>query len=105
DRPGAQIDCARAWLDPVLIRRYANAAARLADLDHLAHAAAASPSLSRFLVELTIDPPASTGDLAGPPHLDDDWLTLSTIHSAKGGEWDVVHVIHLADGNLPSDMS
>jgi DNA helicase-2/ATP-dependent DNA helicase PcrA len=61
--------------------------------------------LERFLTDLTLDPPSSTGELAGPPHRDDDWLTLSTIHSAKGGEWDVVHVIHLADGSLPSDMA
>ncbi len=62
-------------------------------------------SRSRFLAELTLDPPASTGDLAGPPHLDDDFLVLSTIHSAKGGEWQVVHVIHASDGNIPSDMA
>ena len=64
-----------------------------------------APSLDRFLTELTLDPPAATGDLAGPPSLDDDVLTLSTIHSAKGGEWDVVHVLHLVDGNVPSDMA
>jgi DNA helicase-2/ATP-dependent DNA helicase PcrA len=52
-----------------------------------------------------LDPPASTGDLAGPPTKDEDWLVLSTIHSAKGLEWDAVYVIHAADGNLPSDMS
>ena len=78
---------------------------RLADLDALAQAAAAAPSLSRFLVELTLDPPSSTGDLAGPPHLDDDYLTISTIHSAKGGEWSVVHVLSLLDGDLPSDLA
>ena len=39
------------------------------------------------------------------PALDEDWLTLSTVHSAKGGEWDVVHVLHLADGCFPSDMA
>jgi DNA helicase-2/ATP-dependent DNA helicase PcrA len=60
---------------------------------------------SRFLAELTLDPPTSTGDLAGPPHLDDDFLVLSTIHSAKGGEWQVVHLIHASDGNIPSDMA
>ena len=58
-----------------------------------------------LLTDLTLDPPQSTGDLAGPPGLDEDWLTLSTVHSAKGGEWDVVHVIHLADGCFPSDMA
>ena len=58
-----------------------------------------------MLVEITLDPPASTQDMAGPPHLDDDYLVLSTIHSAKGLEWDAVYVIHAADGNIPSDMS
>ena len=102
---GAQVERIRCWLDPVVAARHGDAAARLADLDRLTAAAADSPSLGRFLVELALDPPASTGDLAGPPLLDDDVLTISTIHSAKGLEWDVVHVLHLADGNIPSDMA
>ena len=62
--------------------------------------------LSEYLVaDLTLDPPVSTGDQAGTPSRDDDWLTLSTVHSAKGGEWGVVHLIHAADGAFPSDMS
>ena len=56
-------------------------------------------------MEMALDPPNSTQDLAGPPVLDDDYLVLSTIHSAKGLEWDAVYVIHAADGNIPSDMS
>jgi DNA helicase-2/ATP-dependent DNA helicase PcrA len=60
---------------------------------------------SAFVADLTIDPPSSTADLAGPPLLDEDYLVLSTIHSAKGGEWDVVHVLHCADGMIPSDMA
>jgi DNA helicase II / ATP-dependent DNA helicase PcrA len=103
--PGATIDRLRVWLEPIIERHHANAAARIADLDALSIAASSAPSLERFLTELVLDPPSSTGELAGPPHLDDDWLTLSTIHSAKGGEWDAVHVIHLADGSLPSDMA
>ena len=57
------------------------------------------------MAELTLDPPVSTGDLAGPPLVDEDWLVLSTVHSAKGGEWDVVHVLHAADGMFPSDLA
>ncbi|MGH9166141.1 MAG: 3'-5' exonuclease, partial [Acidimicrobiales bacterium] len=75
------------------------------DLERLAEQAAAASSRNRFLADLAVDPPASTGDMAGPPSLDDDWLVLSTVHSAKGGEWDVVHVIHAADGMFPSDLS
>jgi len=63
------------------------------------------PTRERFVTDLTLDPPSSTSDLAGPPLLDEDYLVLSTVHSAKGGEWDVVHVIHAADGMFPSDMA
>ncbi|MFP6657454.1 MAG: 3'-5' exonuclease, partial [Pirellulales bacterium] len=62
-------------------------------------------SRQSFLADIALDPPAQTEDLAGPPRLDDDYLILSTIHSAKGLEWDAVYVIHAADGNIPSDMS
>jgi len=104
-QPGEQVALVRRWLDGRVERRHRDGAARRADLDRLQEAASAAPSLERFLTDLMLDPPASTGDLAGPPHLDDDHLTLSTIHSAKGAEWDVVHLIHLADGCLPSDLA
>ena len=103
--PGAEIDRLVPFCRLVFPSRYRNAAARLADLDRLAGSARAATSRSRFLAELTLDPPERTGDLAGPPHLDDDYLVLSTIHSAKGGEWRVVHLIHAADGNIPSEMA
>ena len=61
--------------------------------------------LSDVAAEQALEPPASTGDLAGPPMIDEDWLVLSTVHSAKGLEFDAVHVIHAADGNFPSDMA
>ncbi len=89
----------------VFERNYDDAAARLADVEQLGALAAEYATRSRFLTELTLDPPVSTSDLAGPPHLDDDYLVLSTIHSAKGGEWRAVFVIHAADGNIPSDMA
>ena len=103
--PAAQIERLRTFLAPVLARRYDASAARLHDLDQLAALAAGYETRQRFLAELTLDPPSSTGDLAGPPLLDEDWLVLSTIHSAKGLEWSVVHVIHAADGMIPSDMA
>jgi DNA helicase-2/ATP-dependent DNA helicase PcrA len=85
--------------------RYPDAAARLADLERLADAAASRPSLHEALVELALDPPASASDLAGRPRLDDDFLIISTVHSAKGLEWPVVHLPHLVDGAVPSDMA
>jgi DNA helicase-2/ATP-dependent DNA helicase PcrA len=92
-------------LRPLLTVRYPEHAARLADLDRLVGAAANSPTLADYVANLTLDPPASTSDLAGPPHLDEDYLVLSTVHSAKGLEWDCVHVIHVIDGAFPSDMA
>jgi DNA helicase-2/ATP-dependent DNA helicase PcrA len=102
---GAQVERLRVALDPLIERRYERAEIRLRDLDALAAMAADSPSRGRLVADLTLDPPASTGDLAGPPSLDDDWITLSTVHSAKGGEWRVVHLIHATDGMFPSDLA
>jgi DNA helicase II / ATP-dependent DNA helicase PcrA len=94
-----------AALRAPLRARYADAAIRMADLERLADAAAGSPSLHEALVELALDPPVSASDLAGRPRLDDDFLVISTVHSAKGLEWQVVHLPQLADGAVPSDMS
>lgn len=92
-------------LRPLLIVRYPDHPARLGDLDRLVSAAAESPTLADYVTSLTLDPPASTSDLAGPPRLDEDYLVLSTVHSAKGLEWDSVHVINVVDGAFPSDMA
>jgi DNA helicase-2/ATP-dependent DNA helicase PcrA len=101
----AQLERIRRFLGSVFERRYSSPASRIRDLEQLELLASRSASRRAFLSDLTLDPPASTGDLAGPPLLDEDYLILSTIHSAKGCEWDVVHVIHAADGMIPSDMA
>jgi DNA helicase-2/ATP-dependent DNA helicase PcrA len=101
----SQVERLRKFLEPIVHKRYASASSRVRDLEQLEHLAGKQPSRAKFIADLTLDPPVSTGDLAGPPHLDDDYLILSTIHSAKGGEWDVVYVIHAADGMIPSDMA
>ena len=103
--PAAQLDRLRTFLEPVLAKRYDAPGARARDLEQLELLASGYETRGRFVAELTLDPPSSTGDLAGPPLLDEDYLVLSTIHSAKGLEWDVVHVIHAADGMIPSDMA
>ena len=103
--PSEQVERLIPFCALVFPRQYPNPAARLADLDQLAAAARGHTDRSGFLAELTLDPPGRTGEWAGRPHLDDDWLTLSTIHSAKGREWRTVHLIHAADGNIPSDMA
>jgi DNA helicase-2/ATP-dependent DNA helicase PcrA len=94
-----------AALQDPLRARYTDADIRIADLERLADAAASRPSLHDALVELALDPPMSASDLAGPPRQDEDFLVISTIHSAKGLEWPVVHLPHLVDGAVPSDMA
>ena len=93
-----------ALRDP-LAGRYPDADIRIADLERLADAAASRPSLHDALVELALDPPVSASDFAGPPRLDEDFVIISTMHSAKGLEWPVVHLPHLVDGAVPSDMA
>ena len=102
--PG-QVHAARAFLGPLIEQRYPNADARLRDLEQIEALSSRYPDRDRFLAELALDPPSYTQDFAGPPYLDDDYLVLSTIHSAKGLEFDAVYVIHAADGNIPSDMA
>ncbi len=102
---GGQIGAVRRWYQPHLERLYDAPQARAGDLDQLDLIAATYPSRERFLTELTLEPPDATGDEAGVPHLDEDYLILSTIHSAKGQEWDVVYVLNVVDGCIPSDMA
>ena len=92
-------------LCPLVLSRYSEGPARVEDLDRLSGAAAAMDDLSAWIAEITLDPPISTGDLAGPPHLDEDYVVISTVHSAKGLEWLAVHLPHLVDGAFPSDMA
>ncbi len=103
--PEAQIERIRRFYDPLFERTYENPAARVRDLISLEQIAGGYRSRHQFLADVQLDPPTSTSDLAGAPYLDEDWLVLSTIHSAKGCEWDVVYLIHAADGFLPSDLS
>ena len=92
--PGELAD-AVAWLAPAIETRYDDAAARIGDLEALERIAGSFASRERFLSELTLDPPDATSDEAGPPLRDEDYLILSTIHSAKGQEWRSVFVLEL----------
>jgi DNA helicase-2/ATP-dependent DNA helicase PcrA len=101
----AEMEAARRWYEPHLERRHEDAPSRLADLVQLEQIAACYPSRERFLTELTLDPPDATSDEAGPPLRDEDYLILSTIHSAKGQEWRSVFVLNAVDGCIPSDLA
>lgn len=100
-----QLEPARAWYGPILERRHDDAGVRAADLEMLASIAGQFPDRRRFLTELALDPPQASGDLAGDPLLDEDFLVLSTVHSAKGQEWKSVYVLNVADGNFPNEYA
>jgi len=102
--PG-QLGMVRKWYEPHLERLYEAPSVRLADLETLESLATHHASRESFLSDLTLDPPEALGDLAGDPLIDEDYLILSTIHSAKGQEWDVVYILNVVDGCIPSDMA
>jgi DNA helicase II / ATP-dependent DNA helicase PcrA len=102
--PG-QVGTVREWYKPQLERIYDAAFSRTGDLEQLEHLSAQYPSRERFLTELTLDPPSLTSDQSGTASKDEDYVILSTIHSAKGQEWDNVYVLNVADGNFPSEFS
>jgi DNA helicase-2/ATP-dependent DNA helicase PcrA len=100
----ADIELARLWYQPHLERIHEDAEVRREDSIQLEQIAAGYPSRERFLTELTLDPPDATSDQAGVPLLDEDYLILSTIHSAKGQEWKSVFILNAVDGCIPSDL-
>ena len=100
----AELERARQWYEPHLDRIHEDGEVRLGDLMQLEQIAGGYPSRERFLTELTLDPPDATSDQAGAPLLDEDYLILSTIHSAKGQEWSSVFLLNAVDGCMPSDM-
>ncbi|MGH6672410.1 MAG: ATP-dependent helicase [Xanthobacteraceae bacterium] len=101
----AELDLVRRWYEPHLQRIHEDFAIRQADLAQLAQIAQSFPTRERFLTELTLDPPGATSDEAGTPLLDEDYLILSTIHSAKGQEWKSVFLLNTVDGCIPSDLA
>jgi DNA helicase-2/ATP-dependent DNA helicase PcrA len=101
----AELDAVVRWYVPELARLHDDSPVRRADLAQLAQIAATYPSRERFVTELTLDPPQATSDESGPSGDDDDYLVLSTIHSAKGQEWKAVQVLNVVDGCIPSDLA
>jgi DNA helicase-2/ATP-dependent DNA helicase PcrA len=104
DWPG-ELQAVQRWYAPLLASLHDDAPTRLADIEQLARLAGGYPSRERFLTELTLDPPSATSDESQEPGLDEDYLILSTIHSAKGQEWHAVYVLNVVDGCIPSDMA
>jgi DNA helicase-2/ATP-dependent DNA helicase PcrA len=92
----------RVLYDDILRERYDRVEPRLSDLDQLQVIASGYPDRGAFLAAIALEPPQGTQDLAtGGPQEEDDALILSTVHSAKGKEWDAVFIIWAVDGWFP----
>jgi ATP-dependent DNA helicase UvrD/PcrA len=102
--PG-QLHRVREWYRPHFERLYEHFHTRQGDLEQLELLSGQYPSRERFISELTLDPPNATGDLSGRASLDEDYLVLSTVHSAKGMEWDSVYVLNVVDGSFPNEFA
>ena len=100
-----QMQRVREWYAPIMERRYDAPEVRAGDLVQLERIAATFDTRDSFLTEMALDPPAASSDLAGDPLLDEDYLVLSTVHSAKGQEWDAVYVLNVTDGNFPNEFA
>src|SRR5271168_3626014 len=100
-----QVGLVKDWYKPQLERIYESAWTRMGDLEQLETLSAQQPNRERFLTELTLDPPVASSDQSQGASKDEDFVILSTIHSAKGQEWDIVYVLNVSDGNFPSEFS
>ena len=100
-----QMQRVREWYAPVMERKYDAPEVRAADLVQLERIASTCGTREAFLTDMALDPPQASADLAGEPCLDEDYLVLSTVHSAKGQEWDAVYVLNVSDGNFPNEFA
>ena len=109
-RPGAltpaeQVNEIYGYYLPILKEQYDDYPKRMRDLEHLYTIAERYHKLDEFLADLALEPPdQSVADVEASGR-DDERLVLSTIHSAKGLEWQCVFVIWTVDGRFPSAYS
>ena len=96
-----QMTQVRHWYSPHLKRLHDSPDGREEDLDQLEAMSAQYNSRLAFLTELTLDPPQASRDV-GPAVPDEDCFVISTIHSAKGKEWQAVYLLNVVDGVIPS---
>lgn len=103
--PSEQVNHIYEYYLPILKEQYDDYPKRTRDLDHLHTIAEGYPGVSEFLADLALEPPDGSASGVDAPDRDDERLVLSTIHSAKGLEWQAVFVIWIVDGRFPSVYS
>lgn len=90
---------------PILKDKYDDFTKREKDLDHFEYLATQYSNLEDFISDLALEPPDASVEGMYKNNSDDEALTISTIHSAKGLEWDTVFIIGAVDGRFPSAYS
>ncbi len=103
--PSEQVNHIYEYYLPILKEQYDDYPKRTRDLDHLHTIAEGYPSVNEFLADLALEPPDGSASGVDAPDRDDERMVLSTIHSAKGLEWQAVFVIWIVDGRFPSVYS
>lgn len=108
----AQLERVLEFYEPLMEAKYDYAPQRKRDIEQLLMLADRFETRTQLLVDLTLDPPNSTADLPianegsnAKAKSDEPPLVLSTIHSAKGLEWQVVFVMSVAQGMIPFPRS
>ncbi len=101
----ADLELAVAWYDTQIERLHEDVPVRRKDLEQLVRIAGGYANRERFLTDLALDPPDATSAQSGAPLRDEDYLILSTLHSAKGQEWHSVYILNAVDGCIPSDLA
>lgn len=105
DSPARILEKFLSFYEPLLKEKYDDFKKRLNDLDSLLRIASRYNSLEKFLTDMALEPPEKSIIEAGISDKSDSHITLSTIHSAKGLEWNTVFIIYVAEGHLPSYLS
>lgn len=90
---------------PILKDKYDDYLKREKDLEHFEYLATQYSKLENFLSDLALEPPDKSVEGMYKNNIKDECLTISTIHSAKGLEWDSVFIIGAVDGRFPSAYS
>jgi DNA helicase II / ATP-dependent DNA helicase PcrA len=97
--PAGQLQQAINHYGPLMEAKYQKDPSRRKELLMLQQMALRYDSLKEFLADVAVDPDKDAHDT------DLEFLTLSTVHSAKGLEWGTVFLIGLLDGVFPSGKS
>ncbi len=104
-KPADIVEDVIEYYRPILKDKYDDYNKREKDLDHFQYLSEQYSNLEDFISDMALEPPDASVEGMYKRNSDDEALTISTIHSAKGLEWDSVFIIGAVDGRFPSAYS